>query len=127
MRRSWACFGVLLSGCTGDPQDTLTRDGEYLPLALSFLSTQLRMALAAKESGLRGAQQVQGHFSRMGLPVYGQRAEQIYLTMSKFSKEQLEQGLKAIFGADRDLRFPRPDDRIVMERFIFELTRPGGS
>src|SRR5260370_35269967 len=28
--------------------DTLTRDGEYLPLALSFLSAQFRMALGSK-------------------------------------------------------------------------------
>jgi DNA polymerase-3 subunit delta len=39
--------------------DTLTRDGEYLPLALSFLSAQFRMALVSKESGLRGASQIQ--------------------------------------------------------------------
>ena len=37
--------------------DTLTRDGEYLPLALAFLSTQFRMALVSKETGLRSAQQ----------------------------------------------------------------------
>ena len=33
--------------------DTLARDGEYLPLALAFLSTQFRMALVAREAGLR--------------------------------------------------------------------------
>src|SRR5262249_47185323 len=32
--------------------DTLTREGEYLPLALAFLSTQFRFALAAREAGL---------------------------------------------------------------------------
>ena len=51
--------------------DTLTRDGEYLPLALSFLSGQFRMALVSKESGLRSAAQVQGHFSQLGVPVWG--------------------------------------------------------
>jgi DNA polymerase III subunit delta len=105
--------------------DTLTRDGEYLPLALAFLSTQFRMALVSKETGLRSAQQIQGHFSRLGVPVWGARAEQIYQTVGKFSKEQLELGLKLIFRADRDMRSARPDDRIVMEKFIFELTRPG--
>ena len=105
--------------------DTLTRDGEYLPLALAFLSTQFRMALVSKETGLRSAQQIQGHFSRLGIPVWGSRAEQIYQTVAKFSKEQLELGLKLIFEADRDMRSTRPDDRIVMEKFIFELTSPG--
>jgi DNA polymerase-3 subunit delta len=103
--------------------DTLTRDGEYLPLALSFLSTQFRMALVSKESGLRSAPQIQGHFTRLGIPVWGSRAEQIYQTVGKFSKEQLELGLKLIFEADRDMRSTRPDDRIVMEKFIFALTR----
>jgi DNA polymerase-3 subunit delta len=103
--------------------DTLTRDGEYLPLALSFLSTQFRMALVSKESGLRSAQQIQGHFTRLGVPVWGSRADQIYQTVAKFSKEQLELGIKLIFEADRDMRSTRPDDRIVMEKFIFALTR----
>jgi len=103
--------------------DTLTRDGEYLPLALSFLSAQFRMALVSKESGLRGASQIQGYFSRLGVPVWSSRAEQVQQTVAKFSKEQLELGLKLIFGADRDMRSTRPDDRIVMEKFILELTR----
>lgn len=103
--------------------DTLCREGEYLPLALSFLSTQFRMALAAKEAGLRSAQQILGHFSRSGAPMWPSRAEQIHQTMSRFSKERLEKGLQLIFAADRDLRSARPDDRIVMERFVVELTR----
>src|SRR5439155_698696 len=103
--------------------DTLTRDGEYLPLALSFLSAQFRMALVSKESALRGPQQIQSYFSALGVPVWGSRAEQIQQTVAKFSKEQLELGLKLIFDADRDMRSTRPDDRIVMEKFIFEVTR----
>jgi len=103
--------------------DTLCREGEYLPLALAFLSTQFRLALVSKESGLRSSQQIVGHFSRAGVPMWGSRAEQIYQTVGKFSKEQLERGLKLIFAADRDLRSARPDDRIVMERFVLELTR----
>jgi hypothetical protein len=35
----------------------------------------------------------------------------------------LELGLKLIFAADRELRDTRPDDRIVLEKFIFALTR----
>lgn len=102
--------------------DTLTREGEYLPLALSFLSTQFRMALVARESGLRTAQQIQGHFSRAGVPMWGSRAEQVASTATKFTKEQLESGMMLIFEADRDLRSPRPDDRIVFENLILKLT-----
>jgi len=102
--------------------DTLCREGEYLPLALSFLSTQFRLALVSKESGLRRPQQIQGHFARSGVPMWNSRAEQVFQTLSKFSREQLECGMKLIFAADRDLRSARPDDRIVMERFVLELT-----
>ena len=102
--------------------DTLCREGEYLPLALAFLSTQFRLALVSKESGLRSPQQIQGHFTRAGVPMWSSRAEQIYQTLSRFSKDQLERGLKLIFEADRDLRSARPDDRIVMERFVLALT-----
>jgi DNA polymerase-3 subunit delta len=103
--------------------DTLTREGEYLPLALAFLSTQFRMALVAREAGLKSSQQVQGHFTRLGVPMWGSRAEQVYQTVSKFSKPQLEHAMKLIFEADRGLRDARPDDRIVMEQFILQLVK----
>jgi DNA polymerase III subunit delta len=102
--------------------DTLCRDGEYLPLALSFLSTQFRTALIAKEANLKTSQQIQGHFSKLGIPMWGSRAEQVAQTMGKFTREQLERGMKLIFEADRALRSPRPDDRIVMESFVAALT-----
>lgn len=102
--------------------DTLCRDGEYLPLALSFLSGQFRMALIAKEANLKSAGQIQGYFTKQGVNMFGSRAEQVTQTATKFSKPQLERGLKLIFAADRDLRSARPDDRIVMERFVVELT-----
>jgi DNA polymerase III subunit delta len=101
--------------------DALVREGEYLPLALTFLATQFRMALVAKEANLRGASQVQGHFQRVGIQMWGSRAEQVSLTAAKFSKEQLERGLKLIFEADRDLRSARPDDRTVVENFVIKL------
>ena len=66
--------------------DTLVREGEYLPLALTFLATQFRMALVAKEASLRGASQVQRHFQRAGVPMWGSRAEQVWQTASKFSQ-----------------------------------------
>lgn len=101
--------------------DTLAREGEYLPLALAFLSTQFRMALAAREAGLKSAGQIQQHFTRLGVPMWGSRADQLHQTVSKFSRPQLERAMKLIFEADRGLRDARPDDRIVMERFILEL------
>jgi DNA polymerase-3 subunit delta len=101
--------------------DTLTREGEYLPLALAFLSTQFRLALVAREAGLKSAGQIQGHFSRMGVPMWGSRAEQVHQTVAKFGKPQLERAIKLIFETDRGLRDARPDDRVVMEQFILKL------
>jgi len=101
--------------------DALVRDGEYLPLALTFLAGQFRMALVAKEANLRSSSQIQGHFQRSGIQMWGSRAEQVATTASKFTKEQLERGLKLIFEADRDLRSARPDDRTVVENFVVRL------
>lgn len=101
--------------------DALVREGEYLPLALTFLATQFRMALVAKEANLRSASQVQSHFQRAGVQMWGSRAEQVSQTAAKFSKEQLERGLKLIFETDRDLRSARPDDRTIVENFVARL------
>jgi DNA polymerase-3 subunit delta len=103
--------------------DTLVKEGEYLPLALAFLSTQFRMALVAREAGLKSSGQVMGHFSKMGVPMWQSRADQVYQTAGKFSKKQLERGMGLIYEADKGLRDARPDDRIVMERFILDLVR----
>jgi len=102
--------------------DTLSKEGVYLPLVLAFLSTQFRLALVAREAGLKSAGQIQSHFNRLGVSVWGSRADQIYQTVSKFTKPQLERALKLIFQADRGLRDARPDDRIVMEQFVVALT-----
>ncbi len=106
-----------------DMLDTLTREGEYLPMALAFLATQFRLALVAREAGLRSAQQIQSHFTRQGIQMWGSRAEQVYQTVSRFSSEQLHRAVKLVFAADRDLRSARPDDRTIMEHFVMELTR----
>jgi DNA polymerase-3 subunit delta len=105
-----------------DILDTLCREGEYLPLALAFLSTQFRMALVAKEAGLRGAAQIQGHFSRLGITIWGSRAEQVQQTVTRFSKTQIERALESLFDADKAMRSTHPDDRIVMEQFVLKLT-----
>jgi DNA polymerase-3 subunit delta len=102
--------------------DILCREGEYLPLALAFLSTQFRQALVAQKAGLRTPQQVQSYFSKAGVAIWGSGAERVAQTAQKFSREQLESGMKLIFEADRDLRSARPDDRIVMEQFVIRLT-----
>jgi DNA polymerase-3 subunit delta len=102
--------------------DTLCREGEYLPLALAFLSSQFRQALIAREANLRSSQQIIGHFSRMGVAMWSTRADQVNQTATRFSREQLERGIKLIFETDRNLRSAHPDDRITMEHFVVKLT-----
>ena len=102
--------------------DTLTKAGEYMPLALTFLSTQFRMALTAREANLRGPGEIQAHFNRLGARIWPERARQISETMQAFPRERLERAVAKLFEADRSLRDARPDDRIVMEEAILELT-----
>jgi DNA polymerase-3 subunit delta len=102
--------------------DTLIREGEYLPLALSFLAGQFRAALVAKEAGLRSPQQIQGYFTKRGVPMWSSRAEQVYQTVSKFRKPQLERAMTLLSETDRALRGPHPDDRLAMEHLILRLT-----
>jgi DNA polymerase III subunit delta len=102
--------------------DTLAREGEYMPLALTFLGTQFRMALVAREAGLRGAGAIQAHFNKIGARMWPERARQIEQTVAAFPKSRLERALVRVFEADRSLRDARPDDRIVMEEMILALT-----
>jgi DNA polymerase III subunit delta len=102
--------------------DALVREGEYLPLALSFLATQFRMALVAREAGARTTSDIQTQLTRMGIRIWRDRAEQIRQTLQAFPKEKLETALRRVFAADRGLRDARPDDRIVMEELILSLT-----
>ncbi len=102
--------------------DALVREGEYLPLALSFLATQFRLALVARECGARSAGEIQQHFNRIGIRIWPDRANQVRQTLQAFPKEKLESALKKVFAADRNLRDAGPDDRIVMEELILSLT-----
>jgi DNA polymerase III subunit delta len=102
--------------------DVLVREGEYLPLALSFLATQFRLAYVAKEARLTGSSQIQAYFSKQGTPMWKSRADQVAQTTSSFSMEKLRTAAIKIFETDRALRDARPDDRTVMERFVLELT-----
>jgi len=105
-----------------DSLDTLLREGEYLPLALTFLATQFRLAMVAQEAGLRNSQQIQAYFTKQGIRIWRDRADQIHQTMSAFPKEKLALAIEKVYGADRALRDTRPDDRVVMEEFVFSLT-----
>lgn len=105
-----------------DVLETLIRQSEYLPLALSFLAAQFRAALAAKEAALRSPQQVRAHLSGLGMTVWPSKAEQICQTMAAFTRPQISAAIENLFRADRGLRDARPDDRVVMEDFILRLT-----
>jgi DNA polymerase III subunit delta len=105
-----------------DSLDTLFREGEYLPLALTFLDTQFRLAMAARDSGLKTAQQIQAQFSRQGIRIWRDRAEQVYQTVSAFPGDKLGRAIEKIFWADKALRDARPDDRVVMEELVLSLT-----
>ena len=102
--------------------EILVREGEYLPLALSFLATQFRLALVAKEEGLRNASQIQAYFTKQGTAMWRARAEQVADTVTAFPLEKLRDSVMRIAAADRALRDTRPDDRTVMENFVLGLT-----
>ncbi len=103
--------------------DILVREGEYLPLALTFLSTLFRMALAAKESRITNAQQAQSFFTRMGVRIWRDRAEQVVNTATAFSAEHLSQALRAIYETDKKFREGYKDDRVIMETLVLALTK----
>jgi DNA polymerase III subunit delta len=105
-----------------DSLDTLLREGEYLPLALTFLATQFRLAMAAREGGLKTSQQIQAHFTKQGIRIWRDRAEQVQQTVSAFPKEKLALAIQKVFWADKALRDTRPDDRVVMEELVLSLT-----
>lgn len=105
-----------------DSLDTLLREGEYLPLALTFLATQFRLAMAAREAGLRTSQQIQAHFTKEGIRIWRDRAEQVQQTVAAFPQEKLPLAIEKIYWADKALRDTRPDDRVVMEELVLSLT-----
>lgn len=105
-----------------DSLDTLIRAGEYLPLALTFLATQFRLALVAQEAKLNNSAQIQAYFTKQGIRIWRERAEQVQQTMSAFPKEKLNLAIAKIFRADCALRDARPDDRIIMEELVLSLT-----
>jgi DNA polymerase-3 subunit delta len=106
-----------------DALDTLLREGEYLPLALTFLATQFRLALVAHEANLKTASQIQAHLTRQGFRLWGDRAAQVQQTLAAFPKDKLPKAVAKVYWADKALRDARPDDRVVMEELVLSLTR----
>lgn len=102
--------------------DILVREGEYLPLALTFLSTLFRLALAAKEAKLNTAQQAVAFFSKIGVRMWRDRAEQVLNTAAAFSQEHLAKAVALIHETDRKFRDGYRDDRVIMETLVLALT-----
>ncbi len=102
--------------------DVLVREGEYLPLALTFLSSLFRLALAAKESRITSSQQAVTFFQRLGVRIWRDRAEQVIAVSSSFSQVTLNQALVAIYETDKKFREGYKDDRLIMETLILAMT-----
>jgi len=107
--------------------DVLIREGEYLPLALTFLSTQFRLALAAKEARVAGAPQALSFFTKIGVRMWRDRAEQVTATAAAFTHEQLSKAVRLIHDTDKKFREGYKDDRLVMESLVLALTASGRS
>jgi DNA polymerase-3 subunit delta len=102
--------------------DILVRDGEYLPLALTFLSTQFRLALAVREQRITSVPQAQSLFQKMGVRMWRERAEQIVSTAGIFKAEHLAKAIALIYETDKKFREGYKDDRTTMETLVFGLT-----
>jgi DNA polymerase-3 subunit delta len=102
--------------------DILVRDGEYLPLALTFLSTQFRLALALREQRITSVPQAQNVFQKMGVRMWRERAEQIVSTAGAFTAAHLAKAIALIYETDKKFREGYKDDRTTMETLVFALT-----
>jgi DNA polymerase-3 subunit delta len=102
--------------------DILVRDGEYLPLALTFLGTQFRLALAANEARISNAQQAQSYFQRVGVRMWRDRAEQVMATATAFSCENLARAVELLYDTDKKFREGYKNDQLVMELLVLALT-----
>jgi DNA polymerase-3 subunit delta len=102
--------------------EILVREGEYLPLALTLLNTQFRLALAVKEAKVNSIQQALAFFAKLGVRMWRDRAEQVLATASAFSKDRLAKALSAIYETDKKFREGYRDDRLIMETLVLALT-----
>jgi DNA polymerase-3 subunit delta len=103
--------------------DILVREGEYLPLALTFLSTQFRLALAAKESRITNPQQALAFFQKLGVRIWRDRAEQIMQTAAAFTTPNLAAAVSKIYETDKKFREGYKNDQLIMETLILALTK----
>lgn len=117
-----AAMGQGNRGRALDILDSLVREGEYLPLALTFVAGQFKYALIAHEAGLRNSSQITSHFAGLGIRMWRDRAEQVAQTMSAFTRAKAEKAVKLLYKADAGLRDTRPDDRTVFENLILDMT-----
>ncbi|HTU47781.1 MAG TPA: DNA polymerase III subunit delta [Bryobacteraceae bacterium] len=104
--------------------DILIREGEYLPLALTFLNTQFRLALAAKEARVSSAPQALNFFTRLNVRMWRDRAEQVIATAAAFTSEHLAVAVALIYETDKMFREGYKDDRLIMESLVLTLTAP---
>jgi len=101
---------------------TLAHSGEHWPMQISLVAGLFRQALAAKEERARSVQDVMRVFNKHGIRIWPARAKQITEIARQFSQAELERAVGSMFEADRDLRQERPDDRVIMEQLVVNLT-----
>ena len=100
------------------------RSESIFPLALTFLAHAVfGSRWWPREAGLRTSQQIQAYFTKQGIRIWRDRADQIHQTVSAFPKEKLALAIEKVHRADRALSDTRPDVRVVMEEFVFSLTK----
>jgi len=102
--------------------DILVRDGEYLPLALTFLGSQFRLALAAKEARVNSVPQAQTFFQNIGVRMWRDRAEQVIATAAAFPRARLAQAVELLYDTDKKFREGYKNDQLVMELLVLALT-----
>jgi DNA polymerase-3 subunit delta len=102
--------------------DILVRDGEYLPLALTFLGSQFRLALAAKEERVNSPQQALSFFLNIGVRMWRDRAEQVVATAAAFPRASLARAVELLYDTDKKFREGYKDDQLVMELLVLALT-----
>ena len=78
--------------------------------------------LAAKEAKISSSQQAQAFFSKLGVRMWRDRAEQVIATAGAFSKERLAAALNVIYETDKKFQEGYKDDRVIMETLVFALT-----
>ena len=91
-------------------------------MQINLLAGLFRQALVVKEEGLGNPNQISSAFQKRGIRMWPARARQILGMARQFSLAELERALVKLFQADRDLRRERPDDRIIVEQLVVQLT-----